>query len=316
MAALSSVRLAVIGTLFTGSGPAISQSLPVPIVETCSTVRQAPPSAYAKQTYLYETTADGQNEYLDLYVPVGVTNPPMAIAIHGGSFIHGDKAAGSVVPLTLGLVTLGWEVASINYRLANTTSAANKFPAMFQDAKCALQWLKANGNGDAKHTIVAGVSAGGGIANWIATMGSIANPAWTSPTCQFASEPLDVAGALDLYGFDDFADVDVYQSVANLASWDKTVFGFTVASQKAALVEDSPITHVGSAPPYFIADGLEDPVILPAQLAAFGAALQAANVPTSIIQVPNVGHNFNPFSPALGAVPCTLVAWLSAVRQR
>ena len=296
---------------------AIAQSLPVSVVDSCAPVQQAQPAQYVKRTALYETTVDGQTEYLDLYTPLGAINPPMAVVIHGGGFVGGDKATGNALPLSLGLVSLGWEVASINYRLSGANGLANFFPAPLQDALCALQWVKTNGGGDTDHTIVAGMSAGGGIADWVGTIGQQTNAAWHSPTCSYTADTPQVAGIAAFYGFSDFVDPAVHSSAATLDRWDLRVFGFTPATSAATLTANLPVDNVAaSEPPFFIASGLADTVIYPAQVANFATALQNAGVPTNIVQEAGVGHAFAPFNSSLGPIPCTFVAWLNAVRLR
>jgi len=80
---------------------------------------------------------------LDLYVPRGVTNPPLVIWIHGGGFVFGDKAVlgfdeGAHMLQTL--TSNGLAVAGINYRLADEA----KFPAAAQDVKSAIRFLRAH----------------------------------------------------------------------------------------------------------------------------------------------------------------------------
>jgi hypothetical protein len=82
---------------------------------------------------------------LDLYYPTSSTavRLPVVVYIHGGQLIEGDKAApaGSQAGGWLPVVTgRGFVFVSINYRLA----PANKFPAMVEDSKCAIRYLRAN----------------------------------------------------------------------------------------------------------------------------------------------------------------------------
>lgn len=65
------------------------------------------------------------NEKLDIYLPNEGKGPfPIIVAIHGGSFIKGDKRDFQIVPMMEALKR-GYAVVSINYRL----SGEAKFPS-------------------------------------------------------------------------------------------------------------------------------------------------------------------------------------------
>ena len=80
------------------------------------------------------------SQILDLYLPDEGEGPfPVIIAIHGGAFMGGDKADFQVLPMLEGLKR-NYAVASINYRLSWEAS----FPALVQDGKAAVRWLRAH----------------------------------------------------------------------------------------------------------------------------------------------------------------------------
>ena len=66
---------------------------------------------------------------LDVYEPNGdtlangdsVTDRPLVLLAHGGSFIGGSKTGSDVVPLAESFAKMGYVVASINYRLGFQT---------------------------------------------------------------------------------------------------------------------------------------------------------------------------------------------------
>ena len=64
---------------------------------------------------------------------------PVIVSIHGGAFMGCDKADMQVMPMLAGLKR-GYAVVAINYRL----SGEAKFPALVQDAKAAIRWIRAN----------------------------------------------------------------------------------------------------------------------------------------------------------------------------
>lgn len=103
----------------------------------------------------YCTASSAQT--LDIYYPASQGPWPVVIYVHGGSWMEGSKAEGA------GWQTLtdhGFLVASIGYRLA----AESKFPAMIEDVKCAVRYLRANSqlhNLDPNRIGAIGASAGG-----------------------------------------------------------------------------------------------------------------------------------------------------------
>jgi len=76
---------------------------------------------------------------LDLYLPEGEGPHPLIISIHGGAFMGGDKADAQLTPMLAGLGR-GYAIASINYRMRGEAL----FPALIQDAKAAVRWLRAH----------------------------------------------------------------------------------------------------------------------------------------------------------------------------
>ena len=57
-------------------------------------------------------------EKLDLYLPEGDGPFPLVLLVHGGAFLMGDKAAGDATTGVDQLLSLGYAVASVNYRLS------------------------------------------------------------------------------------------------------------------------------------------------------------------------------------------------------
>ena len=114
---------------------------------------------------------------------------PLIMNIHGGGWLHGPKE-----PLGRDQRYLdqGISVAHITYRF----TPANPLPAPVMDAARALQFLRskaAEWNIDPNKVIVAGFSAGGCSALWLATHDDIANPNSSDPV---ERESTRVSGAM------------------------------------------------------------------------------------------------------------------------
>ena len=129
---------------------------------------------------------------LDVYEPNGdtlsngdpVTNRPLVILAHGGSFIGGSKTGSDVVPLAESFAKMGYVVASINYRLGfsnpfaiDSIDGTETVVRAVHDYRAAIRYFKKdfseNGNFygiDTSLIFAGGVSAGAITAVHVAYM--------------------------------------------------------------------------------------------------------------------------------------------------
>ena len=118
-------------------------------------------------------------ERLDMYVPIGKSRPGLVVYVHGGGFSGGDKAGGISPDVVRFVLSEGYAVASVNYRLSNEAI----FPAQIQDVKAAVRWLRANASTygyDPDNVAAIGDSAGGSLVALLATSEGV--PALDDPT--------------------------------------------------------------------------------------------------------------------------------------
>ena len=111
-----------------------------------------------------------EHQKLDLYLPENASVPcPLIIWIHGGAFSGGDKAGCPALRMT----EQGYAVASLNYRL----SGEAPFPALIEDCKAAVRWLRAHAEKmhrlDPEHFGAWGSSAGGHLVAFLGTSGGV-----------------------------------------------------------------------------------------------------------------------------------------------
>ncbi len=95
---------------------------------------------------------------LDLYLPYGRADG-LIVWVHGGAWRGGSRERADFRPL----VTHGWAVASVDYRL----STVARFPAQVHDIKAAIRFLRAHAaeyGYPPEPFVVAGSSAGGHLA--------------------------------------------------------------------------------------------------------------------------------------------------------
>jgi acetyl esterase/lipase len=103
------------------------------------------------------------SQKLDIYWPAEGDGPfPVILVIHGGAFMGGDKRDCQLLPMLEG-IKHGYAVVSMNYRMSGEAI----FPALVQDVKAAVRWIRANEVNylfDPARIAVWGGSAGGYLA--------------------------------------------------------------------------------------------------------------------------------------------------------
>ncbi|SDW21321.1 alpha/beta hydrolase [Paenibacillus sp. CF384] len=203
--------------------------------------------------------ADGKPLLLDIALPSQRGGKlPIAMYIHGGAWLWGDKAEPSESGMFVRhFAAQGYLSVSINYRFSNEAI----YPAQLHDAKAAVRWLRANAEsfgGDPARIGVFGHSAGGHLAALLGTTGHVeemegcsGNPGISSSVQAVAtwSAPVDFLQMLD--GFHD--------SPESLES--RLIGGYVREHQERAKLA-SPLTFVtDAAPPFLIIHGTEDEII-------------------------------------------------------
>lgn len=232
-------------------------------------------------------TVDGVCLKMDVYYPLAACGPvPAVVYIHGGGWYSGDKTTGAGQDDIPTLVSRGYAVAAINYRLA----PRYKFPDQIEDAKCAIRFLRATAATygiDPMHIGVMGDSAGGHLA---ALLGVTSNNAMFEGSGGYANQSSRVEAVVDMFGPADLT----LTFERDLSLHMEHVFG-TSDYNSQIIKEASPVTHVSSdAPPFLIIHGEMDDTVLPEQSQELYHKLVTANVSADLIIVNNCGHSFVP----------------------
>ncbi len=227
----------------------------------------------------YATKSPAQK--LDLCLPQGNGPFRLVIFIHGGAFMHGDKSG---VPKPAGeiLLSSGYALASLNYRL----SGEALFPALIQDVKAAVRWLRARAADyrlDPNRFAAWGQSAGGYLVALLGTSGGaielegaeLGNPEASS----------QVQAVIDQYGPTDFLQMDA-QVAANDAcetsplshdaadSPESRLIGAPIQTRPDLVKSANPITYISKdAPPFLIQHGTGDCIVPPLQSRILADAL-------------------------------------------
>ena len=121
-----------------------------------------------------------ERNVLDLWLAESKKPTPLAIYIHGGGFISGNKEKVSQQVVTQ-LLDAGISVASINYRYL---SIDTPLPTSHHDARLALQFMRSKAkewNIDKSRVAAFGGSAGAQICMWLAYSDEMAKPKSKDP---------------------------------------------------------------------------------------------------------------------------------------
>lgn len=231
---------------------------------------------------------------MDIYFPTAGTTPsPVLLYIHGGSWTIGDKTTGFQLEEIPTIAAAGYFIASIDYRLA----PEYPFPAMIEDAKCAVRFIRAHAqelNLNPEKIGLLGVSAGGHVAALLGLADETAG--WD--TGQYLEQSSRVQAVVDICGPTDFTDPIFTEKLKK-----KGFLLFSnVSPDQNMLASVSPITYVSAGdPPFLIVQGNQDPIVPPAQSQALYDRLVAAGVPAFLQLVTNASHNLlsagGPISP-------------------
>lgn len=237
---------------------------------------------------------DGVPLAMDLYMPPAARSGrsvPVAMYVHGGGLwgdrkMHGlgtrqaNHEGALFTPLQQQLNARGFVVASIDYRLPPSTP----WPAQIEDAKCAVRFLRAHAAevGIDPDRIGVWRSSGGGH---LASLLGLTGPEAGFDRGQYPDQSSAVQAVVDMFGLADLNDFDDADPFARfiLQIW----LGSSTELRRSA----SPIAYVApGAPPFLILHGTEDPLVRLRQSAELAQRLQAAGVPTTLIEVEGTEH--------------------------
>ena len=179
------------------------------IVASCSRPPvRPPPSVLSVQELLAlphgppdHRIADGDDasQYGELRVPPGVGPHPVVVLFHGGCWREFSTAS-SIAPMAEALKSDGVATWSVEYRRLH---AGGGWPATYLDAGRGVDHLRALAQPyglDLSRVVVAGHSAGGHLAMWVAARSRL--PAGSAVQ---ETNPLPIRGVVDLSGTPDMA---------------------------------------------------------------------------------------------------------------
>jgi acetyl esterase/lipase len=212
---------------------------------------------------------------LDLYRSNGVTQAPVVVIVHGGSWQHGDR--GELSGLNRYLAARGYAVASVSYRFAPLWP----FPAARDDVREAITFLKkhAGAHGlDPSRIVLLGRSAGGQIALSLAYAGL--DPDIRGVVSFYA--PADMT-----YGYEHPSNPRVLDSIGVLEAY----LGGSPSQAPATYEAASPIRFVGPRTvPTLLIHGGRDELVFPVHSERLAARLAEAQRPHYFLRLPWATH--------------------------
>jgi acetyl esterase/lipase len=220
-------------------------------------------------------TQDENVQRMDIYYPSTIGPWPALVFVHGGGWSDGDKTW-----LVFNASQYGYLMASINYRMY----PAARFPAMIEDVKCAIRYLRAHAsqyNLDPGRIGVSGHSAGGHLAS----LAGLAGPDAGWDVGPYLDQSSRVQAVIPISGPSDL-----------LRPFEEQVRGIIDnAFGPQQLVSGSPLTYVHpNAPPFLIVHGDQDDVVPVGQAYLLHDALARMQVPAELLILHNGGHGLEP----------------------
>jgi len=232
-------------------------------------------------------TGGGKPLLMDIFIPKQRihTPTPAVLWIHGGGWERGDKNGNSGAVM---LANEGFVTASLFYRLSGDWP----FPADIEDCKCAIRYLRANASKyglDPDRIGVAGASAGGHLAELVATAGKDAglegSGGWSN-----ASSAVQAVSAYA--GASDFT-VGATQFQNHTGKVIIKLFRGTEKEKPDLYRQASPMFYVSKdSPPLLLVQGEEDELVPFDQSVRMAEAYKKVGLPVEFLAVKHASHDF------------------------
>jgi len=264
----------------------------------------APAQEVNMKTYTYKNLAPkGEDLKLDVHRLPGDDIRPVAIFIHGGALMGGDKKMSSRPGSLLEtLLNAGFVVVSIDYRLAPNV----KLPVIIEDLRDAYSWVYKSGPKlcqiDPKQIFVMGQSAGGYLTQMTGFCveprpqalvsfwgyGDITSAWYSRPDPFYRQQPLVTKEEAEAPG-----SRKLYLYCRQQGLWPKVLMGLDPDVEPRAFDPYCPVRNVTKKyPPTMLVHGTKDtdvPYDLSVQM---DKELTAKEVPHEFITITNGIHGF------------------------
>lgn len=226
---------------------------------------------------------NGLSLKMDVYYPSLVRRGWSAVVFaHGGSWSAGDKSMLTFVDVAK-MRQSGILLVSVDYRLA----PEYQFPAMIEDMKCAVRYLRAHAgeyNLDPERIGAMGGSAGGHLAALLGVTDSSAG----FEVGEYLEYSSRVRAVVSISGLSDLTP----PFTAKLFFDRMSIFGTTKQSDPI-FRQASPVKHITvDDPPFLIIHGEQDETVPINQSDILFRELQAVGLEAEFIRVKNADHSY------------------------
>lgn len=255
-----------------------------------------PPARFVRDVVYGD--ADAAALLLDIAVPAGDGPFPVALIVHGGGWMGGDKTR-DIDPLFAPLTAHGMLWVSINYHLAPEV----RWPAPEEDVRAAIRWVQTHigaYGGDPDRVAIFGHSAGGQLAFMAAMAEQTAGRGvqamiGMAPVTDFVADSERRGGpSISLQAF---LDIDAELRDAVLPR----------------LRETSPLFRLETAPPpVLILHGESDKTVPMTQTDAFAARVRELGGTCDVQVIPGAPHSVVEWDLHDAAWTDAMIAWLQA----
>ena len=249
-----------------------------------------PPPAIAPEEIMVPSIHGGPDIAVFLYRPE--TTDPRAGAIlhiHGGGMVMGSVKQMQAGPAALAAAA-GVPVASVEYRLA----PEHPFPAPHEDCHSALSWLAGQGHAlrfDAGRIIVAGESAGGGLAAALAIMArDLGGPAIAGQLLTYPMLDHRTGGDACPYRNPTTGEF-IWTRASNRFGWRALQGEYQIDDARRGWFSPSLADDLSGLPPAYIATGSLD--LFFDENLDYARRLTAAGVPVDLHSYAGAIHAFN-----------------------
>jgi acetyl esterase len=239
--------------------------------------------------------AGGQSLQLDVFLPEGVGPFPVAIIVHGGGWVAGDRKS-NVEPLFRPLVEGGFVCVSISYRLAKEMTMIG---AAVEDVEQAIRYIRAQSpefKGDRDKIALVGESAGGQLA----AMAALGKNGSAIKAVLSLYAPTD----LEQLARDSKVIPDQFRQAVQGTPWAGSIL--------ARLRELSPVHHVRSGmPPFLLIHGTADALVPFEHSRNMCRAIRNAGSECDLLAVKGGGHGMRGWESAgLTSYKRLMIDWL------
>ena len=236
---------------------------------------------------------------MTLFIPKTNTLKPAIVFYPGGGFTSANRER--FLEMRMALAKAGFVVASAEYR-----TVPDRFPALVQDGKSAVRYLRAHAKEfgiDAERIGVIGASAGGYLSQMVATT----NGETAFDVGDNLHVSSDVQAAVTIYGISNLLNVgegysEAIENVHASPAVTEALLvhgpafgqfaGQSILADRDKALAASPLGHIkNNMPPFLIMHGSRDTLVSPVQSRQLYEALKAKGNRADLVIVKGAGHS-------------------------